>query len=103
MKPRHKYNAKPVEQNGRRYASKAEARYAQGLEWRKRAGEVVGWLEQIPLHLPGGVVYRLDFLVFESDGTVRAVEVKGFETPQWKIKKRLAEEAYPWLPLEIVK
>jgi hypothetical protein len=33
MKPRHKYNAKPTEQNGRRYASKAEARYAQGLEW----------------------------------------------------------------------
>ena len=103
MKRRHKFNARPTTVDGRRYDSKREARFAAELRNRKLAGEVVGWLEQVPLHLPGGVIYRLDFLIFEANDTVRAVEVKGRETQAWKIKKRLVDEAYPWLPLEVVR
>lgn len=102
-RPRHKFNAKRTAVGERSYASKAEARYAQRLHTRKAAGEVIGWLEQVPMHLPGGVRYVLDFLVFESDGTVRAVEVKGFETEAWKIKSKLAAAAYPWMPVEVVR
>lgn len=98
---RHKFNAKRTKVGERTYASKAEARYAVALEHRKRAGEVIGWFEQVPIQLPGGIVFRLDFLVFESDGSVRAIEIKGYETPAWKMKRKLVEESYPWLPLEV--
>lgn len=103
MTLRHKFNATRTEVKGRSYASKAEARYAASLHARKTAGEILGWLEQVPMHLPGGVKYVLDFLVFTADGQVVPVEVKGMETPAYKIKRRLIEEHYPWMPVEVVK
>lgn len=102
-RPRHKFGAVRTEVNGRKYASKAEARYAQKLAVQKAAGQVIGWLEQVPFHLPGGVKYVCDFQVFEADGTVRFVEVKGMETPVWKVKKKLVEEVYPWVEIEVVR
>jgi hypothetical protein len=101
-KPRHKFGAVRTVVKERSYPSKLEASYAAELHRRKEAGEVIGWIEQAPLRLAGGVVYQLDFLIFEADGTVRAVECKGYETPVWKIKAKLVAEAYPWLPIEIV-
>lgn len=103
MRPRHKYFAQRTEANGRSYASKAEASYAAHLALRQRAGEVLGWCEQVPFRLPGGNKYVLDFLVFEANGECRAVEVKGMATEAWKIKSRLMSEAYPWLPIEVVR
>lgn len=102
MKLRHKFNAKPTVRNGVRYASKAEARYAAALENRKRAGEVLFALEQVPIRLPGGTKYVVDFLVFEADGTVRFVDVKGYETETFRIKKREIEALYP-IEIEVVK
>lgn len=102
MKPRHKFNAKPTTVNGRRYDSKAEARYAQALEMRRRAGEVVMYLEQVPIRLPGGTVYRCDFVEFLADGTVRFVDVKGVETDVFKVKKREIEALYP-IEIEVVR
>lgn len=69
----------------------------------EQAGEVVGIFRQVPLHLAPGVTYRMDFLVFYSDGTAEGIEVKGFETPEWKIKKKLIADKYPWFELRIVK
>lgn len=102
MKLRHKFGAVRTAIGERSYASKAEARYAAQLGQRKAAGEVLFWLEQVPLMLPGGVKYVCDFQVFEADGSVRFVEVKGFETPAWKIKARLVAEAYPMIAIEVV-
>lgn len=102
LKP-HKYNAKPTEYNGVRYDSKREARYAAELDAKMHAGEVVGWLRQIGLHLPGRTRYIVDFMVFYADGRVQAVDVKGMETPMWRLKMRQAQECYPWLPIEVVK
>lgn len=99
---RHKFNAQPTVMNGRRYASKAEARFAQELEIRKLAGQVVFWLEQVPFHLPGGVKYVVDFAVFEADGTVRFIDVKGVETPMFKVKKKQVESLFP-IEIEVVR
>lgn len=99
---RHKYGAKPTTVNGRRYDSKAEARYAQALEMRRRAGEVVMYLEQVPIRLPGGTTYRCDFVVFEASGEVRFVDVKGYETETFRIKKREIEALYP-IEIEVVR
>lgn len=99
---RHKFNAKRTEHAGRSYASKSEARYAAGLELRKRAGDVVFWLEQVPIALPGKTRYVVDFVIFEADGSVRFVDVKGVETETFRLKKRQVEELYP-IEIEVVK
>ena len=98
----HKFHAKPTEFNGRVYPSKAQARYAQELELRKRAGEVLFWLEEVPFVLPGGIKYRLDFLEFWTNGEVHCVEVKGFDTPVGKLKIQQVEALYP-VSIEVVR
>lgn len=102
MRPHHKFGAKRTEVNGRRYDSKKEASYAATLPFRQRSGTLLFWLEQVPLRLPGGIVYRLDFLEFHTDGSCHFVEVKGFETSEWKMKRKLIKESYPWIELEII-
>lgn len=103
MKRAPKYRAKPTVVNGRKYASKLEASYAQKLAVLQQAGKVIGWCEQVPFTLPGGIKYRCDFLVFYADGTTRFVETKGFETPEWKLKMRLMAEAHPWATVDVVR
>lgn len=97
----HKFNARRTEHNGISYASKKEARYAQDLDLRVKAGEVIFYLRQVPLHLPGGVRYLVDFLEFRSDGTVAFIEVKGLDLPMGKLKRKQAEEIYP-IKIEVV-
>lgn len=102
MKLRHKFHAKPTTVNGTRYDSKREAEYAAHLALLKQAGKILGWIEQVPIKLPG-TKYVVDFAVFDADGEVRFVEVKGMETPQWKAKMRAVAELYPWLEIEVVR
>lgn len=91
----HKFHAKPTEFRGRVYPSKAQARYAQELELRKRAGEVFFWLEEVPFRLPNGTIHRVDFEVFLTCGVVEFVEVKGYDTVLGKLKRELVESLYP--------
>jgi hypothetical protein len=94
-----KFNA--VRTNG--YASKREAQYAAELEMRKRAtnGDVLSWLEQVPIKLPG-CKYVVDFLVFKRDGSWELVEVKGAETDTWRAKVRALQETRPELFAKLV-
>ena len=92
---RHKFNARPTTTDGIRFDSKKEAAYYRELKLRQQAGDVVFFLRQVPFHLPGGVTYRVDFVVFASDGTVAFVDVKGMRTAQYKAKKRMVEAVYP--------
>lgn len=103
FKKRHKYNAKKTERDGFNFDSQKEARYYDKLILLQTSGEIIGFFRQVPLHLPGNVTYRMDFLVFYSDGTCEGIEVKGFETPEWKIKKKLVAHHYPWFKLNIIK
>jgi hypothetical protein len=92
---RHKYGAERTELNGRSYPSKKQARHAQELELAKRAGELVFYLEEVPIRLPG-CVHRIDFVEFWADGEIRWVEVKGFDTPVGKLKRKQVEALYPF-------
>lgn len=87
------------------YASKREWEYASILGAQKASGAIVDWLEQVPIKLPGDIKYVCDFLVINKDGTFRLVEIKGMETPTWKLKRRLLEESRPDLYrlLEVVR
>ncbi|MHC4067057.1 MAG: DUF1064 domain-containing protein [Planctomycetota bacterium] len=103
LKRRPKFNAQSTRTHGIRFDSKREARYYDELLLRQRAGEVLVFLRQVPFHLPGGVRYACDFLEFHTDGWVRFVDVKGVETESFKAKKRMVEELYAPITIEVVK
>ena len=94
-RPKHKFNAQKAERDGFKFHSKKEARFYDGLVLAQTAGEVVFFLRQVPFHLPGNVVYRVDFQVFHRDGTVRFVDVKGHRTADYIMKKKMVEALYP--------
>jgi hypothetical protein len=99
---RHKYLAKATERDGKRFPSKLEARYYDQLKIRQSAGEVLFFLRQCPIDLPGGVTYRVDFVEFLADGTVEFVDCKGMETPVSTLKIKQVEDIYP-ISIKIVK
>jgi hypothetical protein len=92
---RHKFNATPTETDGIKFSSKKEAAYYLRLKRLQAAGEVVFFLRQVPLHLPGGVKLVVDFLEFREDGTAHFVDTKGVETESFRAKRRMAEAMYP--------
>ena len=91
---RHKFNAVRVEADNRKFASKKECAYYQALKSRKQNGEVILFLWQTPFHSDCGVKYIVDFVEFRSDGTVHFIDVKGFPTETYKIKKKLIENEF---------
>jgi len=91
----HKYHAKRTECDGIKFHSKKESKYYLNLKERVKDGEVILFLRQVPIHMPGNTVYRLDFLEFHADGTCHFVDVKGFKTETYKLKKRIIENLYP--------
>lgn len=79
---------------GNKFDSKLEAEHYDRLALLEQAGEVRMFLHQVPLRLPGGVRYTVDFLVFWADGRVTFEEVKGFRRETYALRKRIAEAYY---------
>ncbi|EBZ0015937.1 DUF1064 domain-containing protein [Salmonella enterica subsp. enterica] len=96
-----KYGNKKTELDGFTFDSKKEAQYYTQLRLRQAAGDVVMFLRQVPFHLPGGVKYLADFVVFTASGVVEVVDVKGVRTTEYKIKKKLVEHHYPITIIEV--
>jgi hypothetical protein len=92
---KHKFHAKPVEEDGHHFPSKLEWKLYKQLLLQQKAGEVLFFLRQVPFHLPGGVKYVLDFLVFYTNGEVKALDAKGMETDTFTLKKKMVEDLYP--------
>ena len=88
-----KYRAIPIQIDGMRFDSKMEGNYYLILKDMQAKGEIKFFLRQVPFHLPGNVRYVCDFAVFDENG-VQFVDVKGFETPAFKIKKKQVESIY---------
>lgn len=109
---KHKYSAVATEVNGHRFDSKREAEHYQELMLRQRAGEIKEIklqpeYELQPAFKKNGkhhraIKYRADFEILHSDGRVEVIDVKGFETKEFKLKKKLFEARYPDLEITIV-
>jgi len=97
-----KFHSVITEALGIKFHSKKEARYFLELVCRQKAGEVLYFLRQVPLHLPGNVKHVIDFVEFRADGSVHYIEIKGFDTPMGKTKRKLAEGHYP-IKIEVLK
>jgi hypothetical protein len=96
-----KYHAIATEADGIRFQSKKEAKYFRELQARVHLGEVAYFLRQVPFWLKGGVTYRVDFMEVLKEGSIRYVDVKGFKTQTYKIKRRIVEASYPVKIIEV--
>lgn len=94
QKRRQKYNAQKTQVDGINFDSKKEATYYYTLKLRKQAGEILWFVRQVPFDLPGGITYRLDFLVVANDGSIDLIDVKGVKTKEYIIKKKQVEALY---------
>lgn len=90
----NKFNAKKTQYNGRYYDSILEANYAEQLDWLIKAGEIKEVIPQykISIDVEGVHIanYYMDFKVILIDNSIEMHEVKGMETPLWRMKWRLA-------------
>jgi len=95
---RSKYGATRTEYGGRWYASRAEASYAAGLDMRLKAKDIRSWEPQVSVNLEVNGIkicrYVVDFRVQHLDGSIEWVEVKGFWTPEAKLKAKLFDALY---------
>lgn len=95
---KNKYGNKTAIYNEYRYDSQLEAKYAVQLDWRIKAGEIKEYTRQYKLSLDvcGHHIanYYVDFRVTLADGREEYHEVKGWPTPEWKLKWKLAHAIY---------
>lgn len=93
-----KYRATSQVHNGIKYDSRKEAAYAAQLDLEKKAGEVVSWERQfkVSLDVDGYHIcnHYVDFLVYRLGGVVELIEIKGFQTEIWRLKRKLLEATY---------
>lgn len=92
---RDKYNRSCMEDrtaDGIVFDSKKEMRFYLQL---KQDPDVLFFLRQVPFHLPAGVKYLADFLIFFKDGSYSVVDCKGMKTAMYKLKKKQVEAIYP--------
>jgi len=99
----NKYHNQKTKVDNITFDSKAEARRYCELKFLKAAGKIQWFWPQPSFVLPGGVRYRADFMIRGADGRIWIEDVKGVETKEFKLKRKLWDESYPGLPLRILK
>lgn len=107
-----KYKNKKVVVDGIEFDSKMESDYYLHLKQLQHQGIVSEFLMQKEYTLLEGYVksdkkirpikYKADFEVHYADGRIEVVDVKGFLTADFKLKKKLFEYRFPFV-LKLVK
>jgi len=111
---KNKYNAKKITLDGITFDSQAEARYYKRLLKLKKSGVVEDFemqkvftlLDKFEHPQTGRIVravkYVADFEVIYTDGRVEVVDIKGFLTPEFRIKAKMFMFRYQ-VPLVLLK
>lgn len=112
-KRKNKYGNRKTTIDGITFDSKREAEYYMELKQLKAAGEIKDFglqpkYELQPKFKKNGKTYRpidyyADFIVDHNDGTTEVIDIKGMETKDFKIKKKMFEYKYDDLQLRIIK
>lgn len=97
-----KFGNQFTEYNGRKYHSKKEARYARELDLLRFCKDPslrvvnVETQPRFPIAVNGRLIctYVADFRITYADGRIEVVDVKGFRTDVYKIKKKLVEAVH---------
>jgi hypothetical protein len=100
-----KYGSKKIELDNHIFDSELESRYYTQLKWLQDNKQILFYRIQ-PRYLlqeafeKNGKKYRridyvADFEIHHLDGSIEVIDCKGFETTDFKIKKKLFEYKYP--------
>jgi len=99
-----KYKNKKPEVDGIVFDSKKEAAYYINLKILREAGKIKDFHLQPVFELlepkkdlvtGRGIYYRADFKVINNDGSEEVIDVKGYKTYAYKLKKKLLLAKYP--------
>lgn len=99
---RHKYNATKVAIDGKTFASKSEGNRYLVLRGMEQAGTIKNLVCQPKFAFPMGFSYIPDFM-YESEGRLCVEDVKGMETPEFKLKAKCFVHFYPVYKFYLVK
>lgn len=101
-KRRQKFNAKKVMVDGHLFDSKLEAQRYGELKLLMQAGEVSWFAIQPTFLLPGGVVYRADFVIqWKGDGPAVVEDAKGLDRQAARNKRKILRATYNGLEVQL--
>jgi hypothetical protein len=109
-KGKNKYHNIPTVVDGIRFQSKKEAEKYKELKILQANGEISYFLRQVPIDLPGDIKYKVDFLVVKDEKAAYStsasshltyIDVKGYKTREYILKKKQVEALYPIRIVEI--
>jgi hypothetical protein len=89
-----KYHNVRTERDGITFDSKHEADRWEEHKLLLRTGEELAVLRQVPFRLPGGVVYRADFVILLPNGVYVVEDAKGVRTKEYQIKRKQMEAVH---------
>lgn len=100
-----KYNSKKVELDGIVFDSKIESKYYEYLKEQQRNRKILFFRTQPIYQLQESfkkynktfrrIDYIADFEIHHLDGSIEVVDVKGYRTQTFNIKRKLFEHKYP--------
>lgn len=101
-----KYKSRKVTLDGITFPSQKEANKYAELKILQRAGEVIELeLQPVFLLLEGHrdkngkwhrpIKYKADFRVTYKDGKIEVIDTKGYQTPAYRMKKKMLLDRYP--------
>lgn len=88
---KHKFNAKRCESDGKKFPSQLEKNSYLRLKHHQEKGNILFFLRQIPIDLPGNNRHVVDFLIFTPKNVI-FLECKGRDLPMGRLKRTQAEE-----------
>ena len=104
-----KYNNAKIVVDGITFDSKDEAKYYELLKAKRAAGEIINFELQPQYILQPSfkkdgktiraITYTADFLIYHLDGTEEAVDIKGMETQQGIMRRKMFWSKFPDLKL----
>lgn len=104
-----KYNNKKTWVDGIYFDSQKEANYYSTLKTLLQLEKIKGFCRQPEFVLVEGnaenraITYKADFIVFYLDGRAEIIDVKGYESEQWKRTYKQFRLKYPELSLKVIK
>jgi hypothetical protein len=91
---------------GRFFRSATEANWARYLNFLQKLGQIRGWeFETEEFEFPvkrGNRFYKIDFKVFQSNGSVVYQEVKGYMDRDSRTKLKRMAQYHPHIRIEVV-
>ncbi|ASB52578.1 DUF1064 domain-containing protein [Bacillus velezensis] len=107
----NKYGARKTQVDGITFDSRAEAKYYEQLKWYKAFKQIKDFKLQPRFLLQEAfkkngktfrkIEYIADFEVHNLDGSIEIIDIKGVETKEFAIKRKLYERLYE-MPLKVL-